>query len=284
MKTLSTILSLSTGAALIFGACSGADIRSETAAPDAVETAMLSPLDAAISAPSRGENAARDNFRNPHATLTFFELGANMTVVEIWPGGGWYSDILVPYAAATNGNYIAGGFPNTSERGRNGNAQFAEKYGDKATLVPFGKDSAPLAASGSVDRVLSFRNVHNWMGAEFADQAFDTFYAALKPGGILGVVEHRLPATGEQDPRATSGYVQEAYVIKLAEDAGFELVGRSEINANPKDTADHPLGVWTLPPVSRREARDGSATVEDGSKYEAIGESDRMTLKFRKPG
>ena len=137
----------------------------------------------------------------------------------------------------------------------------------------------------SVDIILSFRNVHNWMGGGYAEKAFADFYAALKPGGTLGIVEHRLPESALQDPRGATGYVQESYMKALAADAGFEFVASSEINANPRDTADHPMGVWTLPPRSA-VPKEGSedATGFDAALYKNIGESDRATLKFRKPG
>jgi len=136
---------------------------------------------------------------------------------------------------------------------------------------------------GAADRVLTFRNTHSWMGGGTVEAVFEQFYGALKPGGMLGLVQHRLPATAEQDPRAPSGYVQEAYVKQLAKEAGFEFLGSSEVNANPKDTADHPYGVWTLPPRLREPKEGEDAGDYDKAKYEAIGESDRMTLLFKKP-
>jgi len=141
-----------------------------------------------------------------------------------------------------------------------------------------------MMAPGSADIVISRRNVHNWMGGGYSDQAFSEFYAALKPGGILGIVEHRLPETMEQDPRGRTGYVQESYMKDMAARAGFEFVGSSEVNANPKDTADHPYGVWTLPPRSKTPDADTPEAADfDAAKYKKIGESDRATLKFRKP-
>lgn len=241
------------------------------------------PMMMVLKSDARGETAKRDPFRNPKETLEFFGLGPNMTVVEIWPGGGWYANILAPYADATNGSYIAALFAETSDYAIRGNAAFREKF-PAATTTTFSKDAEEIAPAGTADMVLSFRNVHNWMSGGYAEKAFADFHAALKPGGTLGIVEHRLPATMEQDPQGRSGYVQQALVIKMAEEAGFEFVAASEINANPKDTADHPFGVWTLPPVSRKAPRGEEADPNfDGAKYEAIGESDRMTLKFRKP-
>jgi len=233
----------------------------------------------------------RDAFRHPVETLTFLEVDPSSTVVEIWPGGGWYTDILAPWIAGNGGTYIAAHFPAdaASEARVNARQSFADRYTGDARfgdvqLAGFDDTSGALAEPGSIDTILSFRNVHNWMGGGYAEKAFSDFYAALRPGGTLGVVEHRLPSTREQDPRARTGYVQEAYVIALAEEAGFELVGRSEVNANPADTADHPFGVWTLPPV-RRSANRGEEVAADFDRehYDAIGESDRMTLLFRKP-
>ncbi len=239
----------------------------------------------------RGDQArARDAARNPVETLEFFGIDPSGTIVEIWPGGGWYADILAPWIAANGGTYVAAWPPvdPSSERAAAFRDRFLERfesplYGE-ATLAPFGADTGALMAEGSADAILTFRNVHNWMGAGFAEKAFADFYAALKPGGVLGVVEHRQPASLVQDPRAATGYVQQDYVVSLAEEAGFELAESSEINANPADTADHPFGVWTLPPVSRTSAFGRPADPDfDTAPYEAIGESDRMTLLFRKP-
>lgn len=241
-------------------------------------------LAAAINNPLRSEaQRARDPARHPQQTLEFFGIRPQMTVVEIWPGGGWYTDILAPYLAG-QGQYIAAHFPAASPVDYFARSRAAFEAKLKASsgyarvkVVDFAPpEQVSLAPPASVDAVLTFRNVHNWMAAGSEDAAFAAFYAALKPGGVLGVVEHRLPAAREQDPKAASGYVHEALVIAMAEKAGFKLVARSEINANPKDSADHPQGVWTLPPTLALgdERRD---------YYQAIGESDRMTLKFIKP-
>ncbi|MEM8798545.1 MAG: methyltransferase [Pseudomonadota bacterium] len=247
-------------------------------------------LMAAINGDHRGEDAkARDAARHPHDTLEFLGFTTDMTVVEIWPGGGWYTEILGP-ALAEEGKLYAAHFEPNSNLGfvKRSYAGFLNKLAAspelyKTTTIthfdfPHAVDIAPL---GSADLVLTFRNVHNWMSdlfhkGGFERQAFALFYDTLKPGGILGVVEHRWPDDEAQDPKARNGYVSEAEVIALAKRAGFEFVGKSEVNANPKDTKDHPRGVWTLPP--------GFALGdEDREKYAAIGESDRMTLKFRKP-
>jgi predicted methyltransferase len=234
---------------------------------------------------------ARDAFRHPLETLNFFGVKNTDTVLEIWPGGGWYTAILGPWLKAGGGKlYAAHVDPTASDGARtyveNYQAAFVdhpETYGD-ITLTVASQTSEGLAPDGAVDVVLTFRNIHNWMAGGFADKVFADAYRALKPGGVLGVVEHRLPSARDQDLAARTGYVKEGYVIQLAENAGFVLEEASEINANPKDTADHPIGVWMLPP-NLRAPQSGSPEGEgyDAEKYRAIGESDRMTLKFRKP-
>ncbi|HEY9105916.1 MAG TPA: methyltransferase [Roseateles sp.] len=239
-----------------------------------VQAQAVDPLKAAVAADSRSaDNVARDAHRHPYETLSFFGIKPTDTVVELSPGGGWYTEILAPYLAERGQLYAADG----------GSPRFKAKmdslgvYG-KVRITAFdpGKDVLDIAPPGSADAVLTFRNVHNWMGLGKAQAVFDAAFKALKPGGVLGVEEHRLPAARTQDPKAPSGYVHEAAVIKFAEAAGFKLAGRSEVNANPRDTADHPDGVWTLPPTYALKDKDRA-------KYAAIGESDRMTLKFVKP-
>lgn len=230
------------------------------------------PLKAAVAADHRTVgNVARDAWRHPYETLSFFGIKPTDTVVELSPGGGWYTEILAPYLREQGQLYAADG----------GSARFKAKmesmgvYGKvKITAFDPAKGVLDIAPPGSADAVLTFRNVHNWMASGSAQAVFDAAFKALKPGGVLGVEEHRLPASRTQDPKAKSGYVQEAVVVKFAEAAGFKLAGRSEINANPKDTADHEGGVWMLPPTNSNK---------DRAKYLAIGESDRMTLKFVKP-
>tara|TARA_R110002072_G_scaffold38582_3_gene111679 strand:+ start:2372 stop:3340 length:969 start_codon:yes stop_codon:yes gene_type:complete len=230
------------------------------------------------------DDAARDVWRHPVETLEFFEVDPAGTIIEIWPGAGWYTEILAPWVAANGGQLIGATFPadSESENRRNSRAAFEAHFSSdpvygNVQVADFNAETGDIVAPGTADTVLSFRNIHNWMGGGFAERAFADFFRALKPGGTLGIVEHRLPDTREQDPRAGTGYVQEAYVIALAEEAGFELVASSEVNANPADTADHPNGVWTLPP----SANTGEDV--DRSVFDAIGESDRMTLLFRKP-
>lgn len=246
-------------------------------------------LDWAVAGEWRGEQALRDDWRHPRETLAFFDIDPSGTVVEIWPAAGWYTQILAPWIAANGGTYVAAYFPTLGEERLETFrddyiARFSDPLYGTIEMTEFGPETGPILPPGSVDAVLSFRNVHNWMARGFAEKAFQDFYAVLKPGGTLGVVEHRLPASVEQDPRAASGYVQEDYVIALAEEAGFELDATSEINANPADTADHPFGVWTLPPVARVAAPGEPPAADfDSARYRAIGESDRMTLRFVKP-
>lgn len=251
-------------------------------AADADTTAKLK---AVIAGSHRTEaDKARDQYRHPLETLTWFGIKDNMTVVEVTPGGGWYTDILAPFLKERGVYYAAGFDPDSEvEYMRRGAQRFKEKIAANAELLGHAKitilappNKTEIAPAGSADMVLTFRNVHNWMAAGHAEDVFQAMYRALKPGGILGVVEHRGDPNVEQDPKAASGYVREDYVIKLAEGAGFKLVDRSEINANPKDTKDYEKGVWTLPPVLRLKE-------VDKEKYLAIGESDRMTLKFVKP-
>ena len=275
-------LLLLTGALAVSGCKDNPQQKSASA--DRVAAPVLSPIEAAIAAPSRSNNAKRDEFRNPKATLEFFKVTPDTDVLEISPGGGWYADILGAVADSGTGTYMATTYPETgarAERRAKANAKFKAKFPNAVTYEFGGKSKLP---EGVADRVLTFRNVHNWMGSGNAEDVFAQFYDALKPGGMLGVVEHRLPATMGQDPRAPSGYVQEAYVKALAKEAGFKFVAASEINANPKDTANHPYGVWTLPPRLRGPKEGEDAAGYDKAKYEAMGESDRMTLLFKKPG
>lgn len=231
-------------------------------------------------------NVARDQYRHPAGTLGFFGLTPEQTVVEITPGGGWYAEILAPYLRE-RGSYVAavvdpaalpaGGGRDYQQRSRD---RLEAKFGgdaarfDRATVVAFDPAAPVFGPAGSADLVLTFRNVHNWRGDGNAQAMFNGFFDVLKPGGTLGVVEHRAATDVADDDE--SGYVGTAQVIALAEAAGFELAGQSEINANPADTRDHPNGVWTLPPGNRHDEADAA-------KYQAIGESDRMTLRFRKP-
>ncbi len=277
--------SLAAGGAAALTGCN----RGEEAAPAAQAAAMT--LEEAVAGDWReAQDKARDVWRHPVETLSFFGLKPGMTVVEIWPGAGWYTDILAPFLATSGGKlYAANLQPNDPiaievvEAYRQKLRAKPRLYGD-VEITAFGATSGPMAPAGSADFVLTARNVHNWMAAGIVDKAFADAFAALKPGGVFGVVEHRAAPGSVQDPTAADGYVEQAYVIRLAQEAGFLLDQASEINANPRDTKDHPFGVWTLPPVRRTSARGEPADPAfDSSPYEAIGESDRMTLRFIKP-
>jgi len=241
------------------------------------------------------DDKSRDEYRHPKQVLEFWGLAPGMTILEVQPGGGWWSDILAPYANATGGQYYATAAdlanPELSEAARQGRKDFEARFAAKPDVygsvqfVNFGAKSAPLPEN-TFDFALSARSFHGWMGSGLADKFLKDIHGALKPGGILAIEQHRANP-GEQDPKAASGYVTEAYVIEQAQKAGFELAEKSEINANAADTKDHPFGVWTLPPTKRTrpysEGPDANDPTFDRTKYDAIGESDRMTLKFRKP-
>jgi predicted methyltransferase len=233
---------------------------------------------------------ARDRFRHPLESLNFWGLKPGQTVVEFWPGAGWYTDIVAPFLAATGGTFYAADLAPADAEGRAMVEAYRRRLTDRPKLygkvehTAFGPASGPVAPAGSADLVLFLRNLHNWMAAGLAEKAFRDAFAALKPGGALGVEEHRADPAATPDVLASSGYVPQAYVVQLAQEAGFALAAASEINANPKDDHDHPFGVWTLPPVRRSSARGQAADPAfDHAKYDAIGESDRMTLRFVKP-
>jgi predicted methyltransferase len=238
-------------------------------------------LRSAVDGPQRtAKNRARDPWRHPAETLTFWGLAPGMTVVEIEPAGGYWAEILAPYLKATGGRYVAAAGGDT--------AAFKARYADPAvwgdiTVVPFAATGGPLAPDGSADLVFTSRNIHDWMWTPGRlDKALADFHAALKPRAVLGVEEHRADPR-PMVPEAHDGYVSVAVLTGAVEKAGFRLDASSEINANPKDTKDHPFGVWTLPPTRRTHAKDQPTPAGfDPAKYEAIGESDRMTLRFRK--
>jgi len=236
-------------------------------------------ITAAVAAPTRTPaNAARDRYRHPAETLAFFGVKPTDTVVEIWPSGGWYTEILAPLTARTGAYYAAGPWEKGLAGVRAMQAKNAATYA-KVRLAAFPAEAgAATVPDGSADVVLTFRNVHNWRfgGADRARAMFAAMYRMLKPGGTLGVVEHRLPEARDAAAEEKSGYMKTSSVVGFATAAGFRLAGQSEVNANPKDTADWPEGVWTLPPAYRLKD-------VDRAKYAAIGESDRMTLKFVKP-
>ena len=267
-----------------------ATVGCATPMPDrAVTPAHRAALDAAIAGDWRTPaNAARDRYRHPRETLAFFGVRPGDTVIEITPGGGWYSEILAPYLGS-EGQYLAalvdpqalpaGGGRDYQQRARATFDAFLARqparFG-RVQVVAFDPAAPRFGPDGAADAVLTFRNVHNWVSAGTAQGYFHGFFRALKPGGVLGVVDHRARAGTDLETMKTSGYLSEELVIDYATRAGFVLEARSEVNANPADTGDHPNGVWTLPPTNRHDAADQG-------KYAAIGESDRMTLRFRKP-
>lgn len=248
-------------------------------------TALADPLMEAVQSDKRTPAfAARDQYRHPYETLQFFAVEPDMAVVEIWPAGGWYTEILAPLLK-DNGVYYAAHFASNTELDyyRQSLEGFREKLAASPDIysavkqIEFDPAGALLSIpDGTADRVLTFRNVHNWLRNDAEQTAFELFYKALKPGGILGVVEHRAAPGIEREAMLKSGYMDEETVIALATQAGFVLDARSQINANPKDTKDYADGVWTLPPALRLGEKDRD-------KYLAIGESDRMTLRFIKP-
>lgn len=276
-------------AAAALAACSGGETAPAPEVETQIEVKTVTLADV-LAHPRRANETARDKFRNPKETLEFFEVGPGKRVGEIWPG--WYTNVTAPYLAANGGQYVAVLYPAGVDDGLDERiAKYKETYADKDAygeieFAGFLKDTGPILAEGQeqLDVLLTFRNVHNWMGGDYAQDAFNRFYDAVKPGGVFGLVEHRLPETAVQNPKGGTGYVQESYMKDLAIKAGFEFVGSSEINANPRDTADHPFGVWTLQPSSRlpKEGSDAAADF-NAEAFKNIGESDRATLKFRKP-
>jgi predicted methyltransferase len=230
------------------------------------------------------KNITRNTYRNPVETLMFFEVKPNMSVVEISPGAGWYSEILGPFLKKKGTLHLTI-FSDDSKKSYapklNKSIRDLTSNKDQFGKVSFSTLETPdfvssIGAENSMDRVLTFRNIHNWMKDGKLEEVLKEFYKVLKPGGILGIVEHRDRSGKKQDPMAKSGYVREDYLIKKVQDIGFEFLAKSEVNANYNDNANHPNGVWTLPPRLRYEGKNKE-------KYLAIGESDRMTIKFKKP-
>lgn len=298
--------------ALVLAACGGGDAQTqkdeqpteekvaeqaeqESAEAETAETAETAEqggeedVAALIEEASTGEhrsekNIVRNEYRHPVETLTFFGIEPDMTVVELWPGGGWYTEVLAP--TLTDGQLVAASFapkPDEPEHYRNRiYKSYEEKLAgsDVYSNVELGMlqpgEKVAIGEPGSADMVVTFRNFHSFISSGIEDEILAESYKVLKPGGILGVVQHRAPEGADVTETVEKGYVPEAYVIEKAKEAGFELVEKSEVNANPKDTKDYAEGVWTLPPSYRLGDKDRA-------KYEAIGESDRMTLKFRKP-
>lgn len=261
-------------------------------------SSVAAPADQALNDAVKGSwrtpaNVQRDVWRKPVDALTFWGLKPGMAVLELSPGGGWWTEILAPYARMTKGAYAATAAdlnnPELSQGAKDARAQFEKKFSDQAvygpiTYVNFGPKSQGLGAPNSVDFVLNGRNIHNWMAAGILDKVMAESFAVLKSGGVLAIEEHRNAPDAVQDPKAPTGYVTEAFVIAAAEKAGFKLAARSDIYANPKDDRDHPFGVWTLPPVRRTAPQGQPANPNfDSAPYDAVGESDRMALRFVKP-
>jgi predicted methyltransferase len=248
------------------------------AAAAAADPALVS----AVASPARSAAAmARDAARHPVEELTFFGLAPTMTVVELWPGSGYWTDILGPYLAKGGRYYIALPAPGNGEEDAGAKRLRARIDSEKGRLgnvneTTLGAGHFDIAPPGTADLVLTFRNLHNWMDDGYAIEALAASFQALKPGGILGIEEHRGRNDQPQDPKAKNGYVRQDYTIELAKKAGFEFVAVSEVNANPRDTKDWVDGVWTLPPTLSQGAKDRA-------RYVAIGEADNYVLKFRKP-
>ena len=274
MRTNKRTTAWALAAMLLVASCSTTSTR---------ETTALA-LDNILAGSQRSaEDSARDRYRHPKETLLFFGIRPEMKVLEVWPEPGWYTEIIAPLVRQ-HGKYYAAAIapdpqnPYVTQRLATYQQKLAsnpEIYG-AVQLVTFPLDGGDVVPPGSLDMIVTFRNIHNWMARDCTGQAFATMYRALKPGGVLGVVEHRGNPTVPQDPKAKSGYVNEDYAIRLIEGQGFRLVGESQVNSNPKDTKDYEQGVWTLPPTYRLGDTDRQ-------KYADIGESDRFTLKFIKP-
>ncbi|ALH82094.1 class I SAM-dependent methyltransferase [Sphingopyxis macrogoltabida] len=272
----SAAIALSDPAAFAQDGHAGHDTHAAVKEADTAGAAIAAAVAASTRTPA---NTARDPYRHPAETLAFFGVKPGDTIVELWPGGGWYTEILAPLTKAGGGTlYVAAPWEKGLNRIKEKQAADAATYG-AVKLAEFpGTGAGDKVPDGSADAVLTFRNVHNWRfgGADKTADAFKQIFAMLKPGGTLGVVEHRLPEEMASALEEKSGYMKRSSVVGFAEAAGFKLVGESDINANPKDTHDYEKGVWTLPP----NLTEGD---KDREKYLAIGESDRMTLKFVKP-
>lgn len=276
------LLLLAGSLSALLAACASPAPVADTATPTAVAGPATQALERAIAGDWRApKNTARDAFRHPRETLAFFGIAPDQTVIEITPGGGWYSEILAPYLAA-DGQYIAALATPARPDGEAAADQQAiarkfaadpAHYGHAAT-IEFDPKAPVFGPPASADAVLTFRNMHNWVAGGRQAAMFAGFFAVLKPGGVLGVTDHRADPGPATDGR--QGYITEQQVIDAATAAGFQLQARSQINANPKDRKDYPKGVWTLPPTL-------TLGETDRATYVAIGESDRMTLRFVKP-
>lgn len=261
--------------AMAIGGCSGTATRTDVESSAALQRIIASDHRSA-------SNRARDAHRHPQQTLQFFGIEPDWTVVEVWPGGGWYTEILAPVLRERGRLYAAQLDPAAGDYARGIVEGYQAKLAsrpdlyDRVTVTTLSAGAKePIAPAGSADLIVTFRNLHNWMMFGTEREALAAMHAALKPGGILGIVEHRGDPKVPQDLKALSGYVNESFAIELIESAGFELIERSEVNANPKDLKNYEKGVWTLPPTF-------AAGEQNRARYAAIGESDRFTLKFRK--
>jgi len=276
---------------ILAGVALGVLAAATTGSFAASEKKNVAAIEQAVNGSWRSADAkARDHDRHPAAALEFWGLAPGMTILEVQPGGGWWTEILAPFARATKGEFFATSAdlddPGLSDGARKGRADFAAKYADaavygKVNLVNWGPKAAPLPKD-KFDFVMLTRGMHGWVRDKRADANLANIFNSVKPGGVLAIEQHR--AKAGQDPATFNGYLDESYVISTVEKAGFKLDGKSEVNANPKDTKDHPFGVWTLPPS--RQSSEGGKPVDpafDRAKYDAIGESDRMTLRFVKP-
>jgi predicted methyltransferase len=269
-----TCLLLLASTLLLAASCSTTSTRETTAAA----------LDNILAGSQRSaENSARDRYQHPKETLLFFGIRPEMKVLEVWPEPGWYTEIIAPLVRERGKYFAAVIAPDPDSKYVTGRlSDFQQKLTSKpevygaVEVVTLPTDGSDVVPAGTLDMVVTFCNIHNWMAKDSAGQVFATLYKALKPGGVLGVEEHRGNPATAQDPRAKSGYVNEDYAIRLIEGQGFKLEGESQVNANPKDTKDYEQGVWTLPPSYRLGEKDRQ-------KYADIGESDRFTLKFVKP-
>ncbi len=280
-------LFLALGGAGLVSACGKKPKTKAKEAPPILETVLAGDW-------RTDADKARDAYRHPAESLAFWGLQPASIVVEFWPGAGWYTDIIAPFLDQTGGRLYAAVQP-INDMTDEATAQMVQAYKRKlkarrrlygeVEISEFGPGTGPVAPAGTADLALFLRNIHNWMPGGIAEKAFTDAYAALKPGGVLGIEEHRAFPGGVQDPTARNGYVQEAYVKQMAAEAGFTFDKSSEINANIEDTKDHPFGVWTLPPV-RRTSPIGAPEdpAFDRTPFDLLGESDRMTLRFVKPG
>ena len=273
------LVSLCVAVSGMAGAASKAVADTRMAAAQTTDPALTK----AVADPARSARfVARDRYRHPAEELTFFGLKPNMTVVEVWPGSGYWTEILGPYLKSSGHLYAAVTAKGESQEEDTTTAKWRarieqekDRFGN-ITITGLGKGHYEVAPPNSADLVVTFRNLHNWDESGYAADAMKGMYAALKPGGILGIEDHRGRDDKPQDAQAKLGYIRQDYTIELAKKAGFEFVGSSEINANPKDTKDYPEGVWTLPPTL-------TLGEKDREKYLAIGEADNYVLKFRKP-